>query len=151
MAKTTRVNVTGLKELRAQLRALGVDMTTKIARSATNAGAQVIRARAKELAPEAEEEHKLHGVVIKPGNLKKGIVVKRVRPSQTTLTSEHLVVVRGSRQYGFASRYGRLQEFGTVKMSPQPFMRPAFDQEKGFAVAAMVSKIRQRIAKAGKK
>jgi len=151
MATTTRVRVEGLKELQAELRKLGDDMTKKIARSATNAGAQVIRKRAKELAPIADEDYVVEGTPVKRGNLPKQIVVKRVKPSETPLTSAHVVTVRGKKKYGYASRIGSLQEFGTVKMSPQPFMRPAFDQEKGFAVAAMKKKIADRIAKAGKK
>ena len=49
---------------------------------------------------------------------------------------------------GFASRIGALQEYGTVKMPAQPFMRPAFAQEKGFAVQAIRETLKKRIDKA---
>jgi len=151
MATTVRVTVSGLKELQAELRKLGDDMTKKIARSATNAGAQIIRKRAKQLAPIADEDYVVEGQPVQRGNLPKQIVVKRVKPSETPYTSEHVVAVRGKRQHGYANRIGILNEFGTVKMAAQPFMRPAFEQEKGFAVGAMVKKIRERIEKAGGK
>ncbi len=147
---TTRIEVKGLRQLGARLKALSTDMQQKIARSATNAGATVIKKRAKELAPVADEDYEVEGLKVQRGNVPKQIVTKRVKPSQTPFTSEHVVVVRGKRKYGYASRIGSLQEFGTVKMSPRPFMRPAFEQTKGQAVDAMKKRLKARIDKAEK-
>ena len=49
----------------------------------------------------------------------------------------HLVTVRGKRKDGYAARYGRLQEFGTVHHAPQPFLRPAFDKHREKWIRAM--------------
>lgn len=149
---STTVKVEGLRELGARFKTLSEDIQKKTARAATNAGAQIIKRRAKELAPIAPAPYIVDdgtegGQLVQPGNIPKNIVVKRVPPSQTTLTSEHVVAVRGKRKDGYANRIGVLQEFGTVKQAPQPFMRPAFDQEKGFAVAAIKQKLRERIEK----
>jgi HK97 gp10 family phage protein len=40
------------------------------------------------------------------------------------------VFVGPSYNLGAGGRHGHLLEFGTVHMSPQPFMRPAFDSDK---------------------
>ena len=146
----TRIEIKGLRELGEAMKALGDDIGLKIARSATNAGAQVIKRRAKELAPVAPESYEIEGVVVQPGNIGKNIVVKRLKRNQTQLTSEHVVTVRGKAKYGYASRVGALQEFGTVHHPAQPFMRPAFEQEKGFAVQKMRETLKRRIDKAQK-
>jgi len=149
MAKTT-VRVDGLRQLGEAMRALGEDMAKKVAVTATGAGARVIRDLAKRKAPVAPEDYVVEGQRVERGNLPKQIVVKQVPKSQRTLTSEHVVAVRGKRKYGYANRIGQLQEFGTVKMQPQPFMRPAFDEGKGQALQAIVERLRARIEKAQK-
>lgn len=146
----TRIEIKGLRELGEAMKALGDDIGLKIARSATNAGAQVIKRRAKELAPVAAEPYEIEGVLVQPGNIGKNIVVKRLKRNQTQLTSEHVVTVRGKAKYGYASRVGALQEFGTVNHPAQPYMRPAFEQEKGFAVQKIRETLKRRIDKAQK-
>jgi HK97 gp10 family phage protein len=150
MATRTRFEIKGLRELGEALKALGDETGSKIARAATAAAAGIIRKRARELAPVAPEPYTIEGVRVQPGNIGKNIVTKRVPAAKTRLTSEHVVAVRGKLKYGFASRVGALQEFGTVKMSPQPYLRPAFEQEKGFAVQAMRAKLKAGIDKANK-
>lgn len=148
-----RVQVKGLKELQARMLALSADMQKRLATRATGAGASVIRKRAKQLAPIADEPYTIEGVRVEPGNIPKNIVSKKLPKSQTDLTSEHIVTVRGKAKHGYASRVGALQEFGTVNHPPQPFLRPAFDQEKGFAVAAIKQRLADgidRVAKGGK-
>ena len=141
--------VSGLKELGERMRGLSVEMNTKIARAATAAAAGVIRKRARANAPIADEDYVVEGTPVSKGNLPKQIVTKRRKDSETALTSEHVVTVRGKRKYGYASRIGVLQEFGTVKMAAQPFLRLAFDQGKEEAADAMKKRIAARIEKAG--
>jgi len=43
---------------------------------------------------------------------------------------------------GGGGRHGHLQEFGTVNHGPQPFMRPAWDQDKG----ALLDRLGEEIA-----
>lgn len=146
----TRVKVDGLNELRRRMEALGEEMTRKIAVSATGAGARIIRNLAKQKAPIAPADYEVEGQKVPRGNLPKQIVVKQVPKSKRRLTSEHVVAVRGKRKDGYANRIGQLQEFGTVKQEPQPFMRPAFDQGKGQALDAIVKTLKRRIDKAEK-
>ena len=44
--------------------------------------------------------------------------------------------------------YWRFVEFGTVKMSARPFLRPAFDMKKHEAVTAIKTRLAQRIEQA---
>jgi HK97 gp10 family phage protein len=148
------VEIKGLREIGERMRTLSADMAGKVAVAATSAGATVIKKRAVQLAPVAQEEVTAHGrdgtkVKVPPGNLKKNIVVRKVPKRQLTMTSEHAVAIRGGRKYGYASNYGSKQEFGTVKMTPSPFLRPAFEQEKENAVAALKKKLIERLDKIG--
>lgn len=141
---TTTVRVDGLKELGEALSLLSTDIQNKIARAATNAAAQVIKNEAIRRAPSDT------------GNLRKNIIVKRLPAGEASpLTSQYMVTVRQGKltkkQAGSGLQdafYGRFVEFGTVKMPPRPYLRPAFDQKKTDAVDAMKPRLKQRIDKA---
>lgn len=150
MARTV-VRVEGLRELGASMRALGREVSLKIAGSMTSAAAKVVKEDAIRRAPEHDKPHEVDGVLVQPGNLKKNIVAKKVSKNKTPLTSAHIVTVRGKKKDGYAARYGRLQEFGTVHHAPQPFLRPAFDANRMQAVQAMKKTGERRIAAAAKK
>lgn len=153
MPKSVTVKITGLRELGARLRALDAAVQKTLAGKATGRAASVIRKRARQLAPIAPEPYEIEGVKVQPGNIPKNIVAKRLPKNRTTLTSEHIVTVRGKAKYGYASRVGALQEFGTVNHPPQPFLRPAFEQEKMAATGQMIDTLRagiDRVAKGGK-
>ena len=45
--------------------------------------------------------------------------------------------------------YGRFVEYGTAKSAPQPFLRPAYDQNKERAVEAIKDRIEKRLKKVG--
>ncbi|ABX34281.1 phage protein, HK97 gp10 family [Delftia acidovorans SPH-1] len=149
MAETWK-KVEGLSALAKRMEALGDDMTRKTSVSATGAGARVIRNLAKQKAPIAPADYEVEGQKVPRGNLPKQIVVKQVPKSKRRLTSEHVVAVRGKRKDGYANRVGQLQEFGTVKQDPNPFMRPAFDEGKGPALDVIVKTLKRRVAKAEK-
>lgn len=150
MAKSV-VRVDGLRELGEAMRSLGREVATKVATSMTSAAAGVVRKDAIARAPEHDEPHTVDGVEVQPGNLKRNIVRKKVAKSKTPLTSVHIVTVRGKRKDGYAARYGRLQEFGTVHHAPQPFLRPAFDNNRMRAVDEMKRVGQRRIEAAAKK
>lgn len=116
---TLGLGVTGGTELAAQLRTLSAAVRRKALLPVLRAAAEPIRSRASELAP-IDPTTEL--------DLKDSIVVR----AATTLgggrfdpTDEFqaAVAVGPSRQVF----YGRYLEFGTVKMSAKPFLRPAFD------------------------
>lgn len=147
MASVT-FKVDGLEGLEKRLLALASDMQLRSARAATGAAAQVVKAAAQRLAPQSDAPHKVGGNVVQPGNLKRNIIAKRLPAGDTNITSEHIVTVRkkGRNRDAF---YGRFIEFGTVKMSPKPFLRPALLNEKNRAADAMAAKLAKAITKAG--
>jgi HK97 gp10 family phage protein len=135
MAKTT-ISVSGLADLDRRLKALSADMGGKIARGATSAGARVIQKDAKRRVP------KLTGTV------QDAIVVKREKNTQ--LAAEYAVGWKKPRKKGDADAwYGRLLEFGTVKMAARPHIRPAFDSQKGAAVDKIAQLLKKRLDKVG--
>lgn len=140
MVDAVRIRVDGLQALGAKLREMGDEMTTKIARGATGAAADVVKKSAQEKAPK------------RTGNLAKNIITKRLSKSQTNLTSEHIVTVRRKRTAGQkksgaqSAYYGQFVEFGSIHNVPQPFLRPAFDENVQGAIDTMKSVIASRIA-----
>lgn len=143
MAEVTQVK--GLRELGLAMRALGADMAGKIARQATAAGAGVARKAIRARAPRDS------------GNLAAAIVMKRVR--NTPLTEEYVVAVRkgktrdavagkrGQGRLGKDAFYAGFNEFGTVKMPAQPFVRPGFEESVQPATEAIARRLKQRIEK----
>jgi len=149
MARTVKIQVEGLKELGERLKLLDKDMSTKIARAATAAAAGVIKKIAVRKAPVAAEDYVVAGKKVPKGNVPKNTISKRLGKTESGLTSEHIVTLRSKRKDGYAARIGSLNEFGTVKMAAQPFMRPAWDEGKDAALQAMVKRIEARLKKAG--
>jgi len=146
MARTVKAE--GLRELGAAFKTLNADVQTNVACAATNAGAQVIKKRIAELAPVAPEPYKVEDVIVQPKNIARNVVVKRMKPGETSATSEHIIVVRGKRKYGYASRVAALQEFGTVSQPANPFFRPGADQAVEPALGALKKRFKSRIEKA---
>ena len=144
MAKTITVKVDGLADLGKRMQTLSADVSNRIARAATAAGAVVIRKAAQQK------------VAVDTGNLKKNIIVKRIPKGESTLTSQHIVTVRKgkltAKQKGTGLKdayYGQFVEFGTAKMPAQPFLRPAYDESKREAVEAIKDRIEKRLKKVG--
>lgn len=143
------VTLSGLAELNKAFHELTEEMQKKTAGRATNKAAQVIRKAAVQKAPEAPSNISPE---VPPGNLKANIRVKRLSPNESNFTSESIVFVRGGAKAHYASRYGSIQEFGSVKQGPEnAFMRPAFDTEKERAVKEMADAIADDIKKANRK
>lgn len=137
------IKIEGLRELGEALRGLSSDMALKAARQATAAGASVVRKAARQNAPKDT------------GNLEKAIVMKRKRV--TNYTEEYNVAVRvgkksdikkakaGTGPLGKSAYYASFLEFGTVKMSPRPFLGPSLEANINQATEAMKKRLAARI------
>lgn len=143
--------VKGLKQLGENLRMLGDEVGSKIARQATGKAARLVKDEEVRLAPEASADYVIEGTKVQKGNVKKQIVVKRVKANDTRLTSEHLVTVRGKKRYGYASRVLSIYEFGSVKQPARPVVRRAWDGKKQDALDTIVGTLRRGIELAAKK
>ena len=149
MSKAVQIRVSGLRDFGDRLKRLDSDMSNKIARAATASAAGVIKKIAVRKAPIAAEDYEVEGQKVPRGNVPKNIISKRLGKSESNLTSEHIVTLRAKRKDGYAARIGALNEFGTVNMAAQPFIRPAFDEGKDAALQAMTQRIHARLKKAG--
>lgn len=151
MARTQREAVAGLRELGQAMKALGNEVGTRIARSATAAGAKPIRREAAVRIVSSPS--------VDTGSLRDAVIVKRAGKGETTgLTSEHLVTVRGrGKPYNKKGQkvarapHAHLVEFGTVNMPAEPFLRPAFEAKKHEAVTEMTKALQRGIDRAAKR
>jgi len=145
---STRID--GLRELNEALKQLPANVAKNVLRGATNAGAAVIRAEAKQRAPVYT------GSLIStdhppPGTLKKSIVQRQVRElSSQVQQTIHIGVRSGKALKDKAGRsldayYWRFVEFGTSKMAARPFLRPAFEAKKLAAIEAIKKYMAERI------
>lgn len=147
MASTIRTHVDGLQALGQAMSELKRDMALKFAGRATGKGAQVIKRHAKQ---------KLRSnPSIDSGLVEKNVIVKKLSKTQTALTSEHIVTVKkvAYPQTGKSKRntrqVGGYLEFGTIKETPEPYLRPAIDQHHPEATTAIAESLRSDLAKVG--
>jgi len=152
MARVTTIRVDGLRALGEAMRKLDKSVSLRAARAATAAGATIIKKAAKKNVKASPSVDK--------GDLLASIISKRLGKTEAEFTSEHIVTVRGrgkttTKKDGTSSTtlgapHAHLVEFGTVNMPAEPYLRPAFEAEKGNAVTAMAAKLKTAIDKAGK-
>lgn len=136
---STFSKVSGLREVGENMRQLKAEVALRVAGRMTNAGAQVIKKEAV--------ANIISSPSVETGSLRDSVIVKKIPKSQTALTSEHIVTVRGrgkvikrgkkKGQKETEAPHAGFVEFGTVNMPAEPFMRPAYDRKKEAAVEAM--------------
>ncbi|WP_395007288.1 HK97-gp10 family putative phage morphogenesis protein [Undibacterium sp.] len=139
MANTVSAQVVGLQALGKRLQSLSYDVQKKIASSATSAGAAVVRKAAKSI---VNKNSRI------TGDLEKRIVSRKDK--KTALTSMHSVTVRrkGATENDPENK-GIFIEFGTVTAAAEPFLRPAFDNNKEAAAQKIIDVLQSGITKAG--
>lgn len=121
------VNISGLKELEKELDNLSKAAGKGVLRRALKKAAQPTADLASTLAP--RDTGRLAGSIIvgtKLDGRQAKIHKKMFRDDRAAVE----MFVGPSYILGDGGRHGHLLEFGTYKMSPQPFMRPAWDQDK---------------------
>ena len=155
MAEFESVQVQGLDQLAKALRELPQRVARNGLRAAVYAGAKVIRDEAKLQAPVATGD--LGANQPPRGTLKRSVIMKQIPELSGAQKQTFFVTVRHGKKYRKQGKKGNLSqdawywrfvEFGTVKMSARPFLRPAFDMKKHEAVTAIKTRLAQRIEQA---
>ena len=132
----TEKSVNGLDELLAKLGEMESLVTQKrIVARAVRAGAEPIRARAEELAPDDPTT---------PGSrIKEGMMI-----TVTEQTATEAIGKIGPARFAF---FGTFQEFGTAHLAAQPFLQPAFDEKQDEALKIMGEMLAEEIESAARK
>lgn len=143
--------ISGGEALARRLLDLDEVVRKKVAFKGVLKAASIVKKAARQRAPVSSKPHLVADnatdyVEVQPGNLRLKIVTRKNK--RTRYTAEYQVTVKGRRQDGYAARYGRLVEYGTINMVPRPFMRPALFNNAGACVEAMRGWIERGVTKA---
>lgn len=137
------VKIEGLAELQAELLQLPDKVGNRVLQSALTSAALPIMKNAQDRVPIAHQAYKLHwGGIANPGWLRQHIIRKKVRSSKNS--AEVIITIKDQRD----AYFWRFIEFGTSKMTAQPFMRPAFEAKASEAVDRFKEVLAERIEKA---
>lgn len=137
----SEVKLRGFKELDDELKRLPLKIQQKIVRKMVREGAKIVQKAAIQKAPRRPSNVRTYGKQAHdPGLLKskKGIVIRRLNKSQTKKKGLGDAIV-DSIGLSKAAWYGKFSEFGgkTRQYPKKPFLRPAFDENKGKILATM--------------
>jgi HK97 gp10 family phage protein len=120
------------KALLKALHQFPINIQKNVLRGAVRAGAKPIVDEARALVPKDT------------GNLKKSIGIVSRKSKDRSKVKFSVTPRRGGKYDGF---YAHMIEFGTSKMQPQPFMRPAFEKQDNQSIEAAKEYIAKRIPK----
>lgn len=126
----------GGAEMRKRLLSLPSAVTVPHQRAGLTVGAELIRSEAAALAPRGPGGHE---------HLADHIVIDTLTDAELDrgdLVGAHAAVLVGPEKRFF---WGYWNEFGTVKMAAQPFLRPAFDVKVRPALTVALSHLWQSI------
>jgi len=143
MGDVFEMKVEGLKELEDELLGLPGKIADQTLQAALTMAALPIVNEARVKVPVAHAAYKLYGGgTADPGWLRQHIVRKKVK--KTSNSAEVIVTITDKRQ----AYFWKFIEFGTSKMPPRPFMRPAFESKSSEALDRFVDRLKTGIEKA---
>lgn len=135
--------INGLRELNKELKALPQDFRDRSLNNATLKATQVIRDEAVSLVPKDTE------------NLARAIRSQKQKSGSSWISKYQVninprgkvtSITRGRNHRSNSTYYSKFLEEGTRKMSPRPFMRPAFDSKKEQAVRVFKEVLSKKIS-----
>lgn len=139
------VEIQGLRELERKLIAMGPKVGLKAMRSALVSGAQVVKRDVLERVP------------VKTGRLRRSVLIKRLAKLNPFSEKVIIGVRHGKKQQKFDrdAYYWTWIEFGFKNrsgkpVSPQPFIRPAFEAKKNQALSRIMDVLKKKIAQYAK-
>jgi HK97 gp10 family phage protein len=130
------VKIEGLESLQKAFSLLPQRVAVKAASKAVRAGANVILKAARMKVP------------VDTGNLKKSIAVKVLNKRRDAMQVAAIIGPRVVNRRSKAKHdgfYGFFVEYGTKKVRSQPFMRPAYDENKVAAQQAIMDIVGEAI------
>lgn len=148
-----RSKITGLDELKKNLKKVSDDIINKGGRSALRSAANVIKKEAQINAAKFDDP-------TTPERIADNVVVRWDRKNfrKTGNPSFKVGIMGGAKSGGKQKQgkggdtfYWRFLEFGTAKMAAKPFMRPAMDAKQQEAVDKFVEAYKKQLDKVLKK
>lgn len=150
------MTIEGLDELDNALANYSDKVVKKSLDSALSAGAFLIMKEARQLASISEHVHIMReissgrNVQVQPGLLKSAIRRRKLKKGELSKINAEAgvaVYVGKSTKQKMYPRYWIFIEYGTAKLAPVPFLRPAFDRQKENAMNRFKEKLADNIAK----
>lgn len=138
----------GVDELVKKLREIPLALRKRVLRNALAAGARLVRDEAKQQAPVLRLENSLQAPYRKPGTVRDAVRIRTSKKDRRAGDVGVYVNVKPAKgaERGAKSRadpfYWRFLEFGTKRMAPRKFLRPAADK-----LSAALPIIQQSIVK----
>jgi len=146
MSVSGSINSADLSHVLKKLREFPGKVERRALSKAGRAATKEIANRAKELAPVQQKPKRGKQLRSPRGRLKKSIKVRAMKRKRGRVGFR---VTTGAGEFKGDTFYGGMVEYGTTKQPPQPFMRPAWDQQKGTALQTYVSEVKREIDLAG--
>ncbi len=132
--KRQSVSLEGTEDLERAIKRLSVDTQGVHLRAAVEAGAEVVRDVASQLAPRSTHGSRGHPA---------GFLAKNIRAERQFTRSQDTAVTHvGPTKEAY---YGRFLEMGTVYEPAEPFLRPALDETKNDVVDTIAEHLRNVI------
>lgn len=125
-----KISIDGVKELNDLLQKLPDKIEKKALDNAMRTGANVVKKAAQSKAP------------VNTGLLRDSIKVKKDSSQQKAGAFQVGIFKERKKHYPF---YAHMIEFGTSKMQAQPFLRPAFDENRAEALKRIVERLAKSI------
>jgi HK97 gp10 family phage protein len=124
------LSLRGLDELAKGLRELSQSVRKQALTSALKAAGEPMRDRMSSLAPWGQDDPHLANEIVMS-------FVRDVEGVKATTDGEATLAIGPS----WNAFYGLFLEYGTVKMSARPFMRPAFDETSDESMAILAREL----------
>jgi len=142
---TENVEIQGLDELERALLELEAKTAFKTLRGALAKGARPMIKEAKALAPkDTGALAQSIGMFSRKGRAGDRAAVVFVGPKSKSKTAIELANSKRAKPVKGVF-YGHMVEKGTVKMQPQPFLRPAFDAMAGRAIGIFANDLKKKV------
>ena len=142
---TVQMKLEGFQELDRELEKLSKAAGTGVLRRALKKSAEPMAELAASIAP--VDDGDLKNSITVSTKLDKDVARSHRRMFKNSRSAVEMFV-GPSYNLGAGGRHGHLLEFGTYKMSPRPFARPAWDQDKQNVIERLKKDIWAEIEKA---